>query len=158
MLQEFCYQGANAILDVAVPLLAKKNMEIEHEKRRADTLHGRRICELEKENEELKRYKALEEHLPERFAIGDDATAELAVKLSKTEQALSQAEEKLEKVTVDNIIQQLEKLSQEQTKAVIKAVDKKGLMKTDWGDIDAEGGSLTFKVIAQALHAFIQGE
>ncbi len=51
----------NYAIDQCTPIFVRKNMEIarlkeniEHEKRRADTLHGRRIYELEKENKELR--------------------------------------------------------------------------------------------------------
>jgi len=35
---------------------------------------------------------------------------------------------------------------------VVKAVDKKGLINTDWDDIDSNGGSLDFNVIAKAIY------
>lgn len=52
-----------------------------------------------------------------------------------------------------NIEKVLEKLTVIQTTAVIKAVNKKGLMNTGWDDIDREGGHLDFKVIAKAIHS-----
>jgi len=42
-------------------------------------------------------------------------------------------------------------LAEKQLQAVIRTVDKKGLMNTDWSDIESEGGSLDFKTIAHAL-------
>lgn len=49
------------------------------------------------------------------------------------------------------VIKVLEDLANKQLSATIKAVDKKGLMNTDWCDIDAEGGALDFKIIAKAI-------
>jgi hypothetical protein len=51
----------------------------------------------------------------------------------------------------DRLVEILENLADKQLRATIKAVDKKGLMKTDWSDIDKEGGHLDFEVIASAI-------
>ena len=57
----------------------------------------------------------------------------------------------VEVASEEEIVKILEELATNQMKAVVKAVNKKGLMNTGWGDIDKEGGSLDFKVIAHAL-------
>lgn len=49
------------------------------------------------------------------------------------------------------IIKTLEELAHKQMSSVVKAVNKKGIINTDWDDIDAEGGSLTFELIANTL-------
>ena len=49
---------------------------------------------------------------------------------------------------IESIIQEL---AINQHKAIIKAVNKKGLMDTNWNDIDKEGGHLDSKVIATAI-------
>lgn len=45
---------------------------------------------------EIKRWQALDEYLPIGFAIGDDATAELAVQLVEVEEKLRDALKKIE--------------------------------------------------------------
>lgn len=51
----------------------------------------------------------------------------------------------------DEIVKILESLRDKQMSGIIKAVDKKGLMNTDWSDIDAEDGFITFESIAEAI-------
>jgi len=55
-------------------------------------------------------------------------------------------------LSVNQISKVLYDLMQNQFKAVVKAVDKKGLINTDWNDIDSNGGSLDFNVIAKAIY------
>jgi len=55
-------------------------------------------------------------------------------------------------LSVNQISKVLYDLMQNQFKAVVKAVDKKGLINTDWDDIDSNGGSLDFNVIAKAIY------
>ena len=43
-------------------------------------------------------------------------------------------------------------IGKKQGDAVIKAVDKKGLMNTNWNDIETEGGCWDIKKLAQAIY------
>lgn len=45
---------------------------------------------IERLEGELRRFTALEAHLPPGYAVGDDATAELAVKLAEVERQLAE--------------------------------------------------------------------
>ena len=49
------------------------------------------LTALKAETARADRYKALHEHLPEGYAIGDDATAELAVELTAANEKLAAA-------------------------------------------------------------------
>jgi len=49
------------------------------------------------------------------------------------------------------IIRAFEKLRDEQFKAIVKTVNKKGLANTDWPDIEEEGGSFEFSDIAKFI-------
>lgn len=51
----------------------------------------------------------------------------------------------------EEIVKILEGLAHKQMSAIIKTVDEKGLLKTGWDDIDNNGGSLTFELIADAI-------
>ena len=79
------------------------------------------------------------------------------VKISKPK-AIALSELKSLEPSVEEIIKTIEELGLTQFKAIIRTVDKKGLMNTGWGDIDEEGGKLDFAVIAQAIHELIMSK
>jgi hypothetical protein len=62
----------------------------------------RRITKAEAEvgelRQELARWRALDKHLPQFYAIGDDATATLAVELTETEEILNRVKAKNEEL------------------------------------------------------------
>lgn len=68
-------------------------------------------------------------------------------------EAVDQCADKEIELDEQEIIKILEELGRKQTRAVIRAVDKKGLMNTGWDDIDQEGGSMSFEAIVKALCA-----
>jgi len=60
-------------------------------------------------------------------------------------------------VSEEEILKVLEEITYKQFDAIKNAVDKNGLMNTDWEQIDNEGGSIDFKTIAHAIAEYVNG-
>jgi hypothetical protein len=73
--------------------------------------------------------------------------------ISALSHLISIAERATDEERIENV---MDNLAEKQLRATIKAVDKKGLMNTDWEDIDNEGGKIDFCVIAHAIVKFIE--
>lgn len=66
-------------------------------------------------------------------------------------QARTEDEEIEIEVSIEEIVIVMEKLAFKQLQSIHKTVEEKGLMNTGWGDIEKNGGSLDFNVIADAI-------
>jgi len=87
--------------------LAKKQQELTHKALELLKQERERADAAERE---LARFKALEAHLPEGYAIGDDATATLAVEVESLRTELREIKQKLERWAGDSPIDKLDRL------------------------------------------------
>jgi hypothetical protein len=92
---------ANAMCEAANDLeAARQKADAAEERADAAEQRATELQHLEQviddREQELARFKALEAHLPEGYAIGDDATATLAVAVESLRKELAQAQRELE--------------------------------------------------------------
>ncbi len=80
--------------DIVAGKLAEQVARLEKERDESNEVCKHAVAEMVDAIAELNHFRALNEHLPPGFDIGDDATAELAIKLVAAEAHIRELEEK----------------------------------------------------------------